>query len=108
MAGFALSTDEIASICRTLAAQSDGVSDQVTAIRSSEVELSDLGGVRYADMYTLYNEVTQDTIPKLLGEYASASRAMVDRLASTVHAYQQTDDDAAAALGTGLLDRAVR
>src|SRR5215467_2178924 len=105
MAGFALSADEIASICRTLAAQTDGVPDQVTAIRSSEVGPSDLGGTRYADMYTLYNQVTQDTIPALLGEYASASRAMADRLARTLRSYRQADDDAAASMDTNLLDR---
>ncbi|HVV21554.1 MAG TPA: hypothetical protein VHF06_19120 [Pseudonocardiaceae bacterium] len=98
MAGFALSPDEIASVCHTLAAQADDVPEQVARIRSSEVGASDLGGDRYADLYRLYHEMTQETIPTVLAEHAAAGRAMADRLASTLHAYQQTDAESAAGL----------
>lgn len=104
MSGFALSPDEITSICGKLAAQADGVPDQVARIRASEIEVADLGGGRYANLFRLYTEVTQETIPAVLREYATTGRAMADRLASTLHAYHRTDTEVAAALGTGLVD----
>ena len=98
MAGFALSTGEISSICRNLAAQMRGIPDRITEIRSSEIMPSDFGGRRYADLAERYIEATQDAIPKLLRRYAAEGAAMADRLEATLGSYTDTDDGAAALL----------
>jgi hypothetical protein len=104
MAEFSLSPDELASVCRRMVAQTDGIPANAEQVRASEVGTTDFGGTRFTEIARLYAHVIQDVIPGLLTGYASAGRSMSDRLASTLGGYASAE----AAATDAMRDEATR
>ena len=98
MADFALSPDEVSSVCRQMTAQADEAPAHVAQIRGSDVGVGDFGGSGHEDVAKQYLRTIDDVIPGLLNGYSSAGKSMSDALAGILGAYAATEADAVDAL----------
>ncbi len=93
MPDFALSPDELATICRRMTAGNDDIARRADHIRGSDVGSGDFGGSRHAGVARQYLHLVNEVVPGLFGGYATASESMADRLTDVLAAYQTADSD---------------
>ncbi|TCP46831.1 hypothetical protein EV191_113108 [Tamaricihabitans halophyticus] len=96
MTGFALSSEEIVSVCQRMRGPIEAMRDRTAPPTTDALGPGDFGGTEQDDLAELYREVVTELIPAKLREFEQSVATMSTDVESALRAYQDMDERIAA------------